>query len=217
MFLSYVIPSGIVLYNFRSFYLKHFEGWFTLINVIVILAFAILFHVKGWQHRKKINKYGSTYDFKRFRYYSGDLNPIWYKYQNKAPFEINNMVIEKYLEPALFIAIGLVGMLGVFTFILGLSLFFCGIIHGLHVHVNYYLSRQSILNMIDEKISNEQLHDAFVEEKPAMETQGFEVLGALPPDKELREELYKIMIVDEPQFVVDGLTSSSENKKALWE
>lgn len=211
-----LIIGGGQLYALDSRMLKIFEGWWVLFNAISLVAFAGYFFITGWRHRKEITKSGQTFTMDRFSRYSGQSIDLWYKYESKFPFKVTGIVIEKYLEGTLFMILGLIGMVIVFTFQVGLLLFLCGLIHLLYMQASYYMGRQYVLNLIDERISNEEMHNAFVEEKPASETRGFRVMGVLPPDKELREQLYEQMIVEEPEYNMVSEPSNGQNKKDLW-
>lgn len=189
LFIMMFWPVVYTLYHDVESYYNSFFGLFALIFLGVSI-----------KRYREIEKTQQLFDDSKYSYYSGDMHPKWSWLEKKFPkLDVSSYKIERFLEGLVFILIGMVLMIFPFSFSVGFLLAFCGLAYLIQIHFRYLASRHMVLDRIDEKIINEQLYNAFVNDRPPEDTQGFRWSGSKPGDRALREEVYELMTADEEE------------------
>ncbi|MGE6221069.1 hypothetical protein ACQKCH_14675 [Nubsella zeaxanthinifaciens] len=101
---------------------------------------------------------------------------------------------EVFVEPAIFLIIGIICLL--LKSMLGPILIIFSIIYCLSFLFAYRDGDNWAMDINDQRISAEQFHDTFVNDKTNSES-GFEYRGAKPNSKDDREKIYKTSLLDD--------------------
>ncbi|MGB5943276.1 MAG: hypothetical protein WBG71_10370 [Leeuwenhoekiella sp.] len=179
----------------------------TIYGIVLSLIFALAFLVMSIIHRLEINKYGTTYDFKRFSLSNGDPIPFLKQIIGRDlwGFKITQYRYNLFVEPAIPFLIGIVLCLTVVFLPLGILLAFCGFIFFIRNFAIAQGARNFVLDIIDKKISSESQHDLIVNRKPPSETKGVYLPIELPEDKATRMAIYR------------ATKQSTETDNDIWE
>ena len=193
-FFMFLIPlaahsvSNVLTYHnefqFGKF-LFHYLTWYVYLAVYLRLCF------KHYQTTKRV---AGEFDFNWYSKSSGIINARFFKLRIKGNKPTVRQV-EIFIEPLFFFLIGLV--LIIFQQPLGLLLITCSIIYCMSYAALYNQGDQFILNMIDQKILNEELEHVFVDDKNVEDARGVSMRTKKPGKKDLRSELYNEMIVED--------------------
>lgn len=164
-------------------------GWgYTLwyIYIAVFLGFGIKHHLD-----KK--KYPSVFDFEKFSLSAGEAQ----EYMSKVPFfkEANRRNRECYIEPALFLVIGLV--LAVIGQYIGWLLIICSIFYSASYYGAYMDGDNFIMDKIDEMIVNEAMMDDFVTGQDYRSKKGSVTRAQRPNGEEFRQQVLDSIIKDD--------------------
>ena len=136
-----------------------FATWYMYVIGYVYFAF------KRWL---EIQHSPSTYDFTKFTLYSGDID-------NRL-FQINLFgkatprLVEIVYEPGVFLAVGL--LLAILGKPVGFLLVVCSIIYSISYLAAYKQGDDFLLDLIDEKLMNDEFRSAFVNDLMGHETRG---------------------------------------------
>jgi hypothetical protein len=172
------------------FFFITYSTWYIFLAAFLVMAF---------KRRQEIKRNPSVFDFKKFSLYGGDFNPRFFSFKigGKQP---NVRTVETLIEPTFFLVIGIV--LLVLDQWVGLLLTLSSLMYSFSYVIAYRMGDHFVMDKIDQMISNEELMNSFVENKPARQTRGFRVFGSRPKDKETRERVAEKFFVDEEAFEV---------------
>jgi hypothetical protein len=150
------------------------------------------------RRRSEVKRLPSVFDFERFSLSTGEVNPFFTDIKiNGKPFDRRE--IETLIEPAFFLAIGIILTLMAQT--IGPVIIGCSIIYSLSYVGAYYLGDQFVMDTIDEMICNAELVDSFVNEHAPEETKGFNAYGRRPADPDFRRKVVDNFFEDEEPIV----------------
>jgi hypothetical protein len=138
----------------------------------------------------EIRRNPSVFDFGKFTLYSGDINQRFFKIRLFGRPTVRQ--IEIFFEPALFIFTGLFLML--LGQKLGDLLMFCSVFYCLCYHAAYRQGDNFIMDIIDEKIMNEEMENGFVDEMLAENTRGVRFYMNKPTSHDLRQKVAESFI-----------------------
>lgn len=156
----------------------------------LFLALFLVFSVK---HAYDQRKAPSVFECRSFSLYSGKVNPLFYKI-NILGFKPDIRMIECYLEPLLFLVIGII--LALVGQALGWVLIICSIFYSMNYISAYYAGDNFIMDKIDEIICNEELENTFLNDKSEDETRGFRVRAGKPDGSDYRKKLLPLLSKD---------------------
>lgn len=162
----------------NSQFWESYASWFIFLAAFLYFA---------WKRYREVKLYASLFDFSRFSLYSGDIHPIFrsLRINGRKP---RIRTIETLLEPGLFLAAGL------FLILLGqkVGILFtvCSLVYAFSYMAAYKNGDNFILDMIDEKILNEETYNGVVEGLDGDRTRGVRFHFDRPRTKAEREELY---------------------------
>lgn len=168
--------------------------WAQYITWYIFLAAFLAVSIK---HHVDMKKQPSVFNFEKYSLFSGDYqNFVW-----KLPFfkATNPRDRECYLEPLFFFIIGI--PLVLIDQHIGWVIIICSIFYSVNYISDYEWGDNFIMDMIDEKISNEEMENTFVEDLDPSETRYMEFRGRKPGNKEYRRELLPSMIEDEDVLI----------------
>lgn len=103
--------------------------------------------------------------------------------------------METFLEPALFLALGIILIL--FGQSLGNLLVINAVIYSIAYCAAYKEGDDFVMDTIDEGIRKDNFHAAFVEQKDARETCNYRFVGSVPKDLEMRKKIAQQIIEEE--------------------
>ncbi|WP_259015512.1 hypothetical protein [Emticicia fluvialis] len=167
---------GDFVITFWKFSILQMASWF-IVSIWLLIA--------GRQRRLEIKRLPSVFDMARTSVYSGDIHPFFIRWSGKNK-EPDLREIETKLEPGFFFLLGLALVLLLQP--IGLVLIFCSLAYGLHYRLLYRLGDTFIMNVIDNKLFNEEKEEAFVE-LGINNAKGVRYYGRKPADPDLRREL----------------------------
>lgn len=152
-------------------------------------AFGLYFMIFANQRRKESRMDSFSIDFEKFSLSSGELTG-WFKskVENGTPLH----KVEIIYEPLPFFVIGLALSLIPYTMALGIILVISSAIYSLSYLGAYTISRDYFMDIIDEKITGEEMGNALKEGFEEPSESGFKNRAPLPSTKEHRAELYDL-------------------------
>ncbi len=149
---------------------------------IFLLAF-LVFSLQRWQ---EVKRNAPLFDFSRFSLYSGDIHPFFREFKISGKTQ-SIRTIETLLEPAGFFIAGVILYLtGQKT---GILLIGTSLLYSLSYWAAYRDGDNFIKDKNDERIMNEQLANAFVEDMDADKARGVRFHMTRPAERDLREKL----------------------------
>lgn len=139
----------------------------------------------SYLRHREVQRAPSVFDFGQYSLSSGDIHPRFYRMRL---FGIKNTERNReiYYEPAPFLAAGI--LLAVIGQALGWLLIVAALCYGFSYAAAYAQGDDFVLDKIDEMIMNEEMMNAFVEDKPADQTRGVRFYMKRPTSKEDREK-----------------------------
>lgn len=170
--------------------------WAGYIGWYIFLGLFLLFSIKHYLDKKR---QPSSFDFQKFSLYSGTLQP----YMLNIPFfkTENNRFRECIAEPLVFAVIGI--LLILIHQHIGWLILICSFLYGMSYVASYQRGDNFVLDIIDEKISNEEMERSFVDGLTSDDTRGFEFRGQRPSSKQYRRDLLPSIIVDDTDIDFD--------------
>lgn len=173
-------------------------------NLSSIGIFSVLFFgFSMWRWTESYHK-PTTVSFDKYSKSSGYSTLIFKMLGEK---NVSSRVIEIWLEPLLFFFIGVVLFLITDTRILGLFLVFCSIMYSFSYRGAYGISRNYILDIIDEKISTSQLGEYMKKGLLNKNVRGFQSRTPVSEKESERKLLSKLILQSDP---TGELTSIAE-------
>lgn len=167
-------------YDWRDFLLKDLS----------LYLFIAVFLSRCFRHDRDQRRNPSVFDFAKFSLYSGDVHPLFTDFRLFG--KPTTRRIEIFLEPLPFFILGVALML--LQQRLGIVLTACSVVYCLSYAGAYIVGDHYVMDMIDQIISNEEMHKTFVEDAPPEDTRGFRVYGRKPVEREMREKLVPLMV-----------------------
>ena len=186
----FFVPLAIdSLHSMRSFGGRSSMGGTILTNITwyIFLAAYLYFSI---QRRKEITTSKTMYDFTKYSLYDGDYDPRLKAIKINGKL-VDNRQLEILIEPAAFLAIGII--LTLCAQMVGILLIVSSIIYSLSYSWAYRHGDNFVLDKIDEMISIKQFHKSFVE---GIDTD-YKVRGNRPVDPEYRNDIANECIVDD--------------------
>ena len=162
------------------------------------MAFAVGFLYYANIRRKEVKMGPQTVDFEKFSLSSGEFTG-WFKQQAKAGR--STAMMEKYIEPAPFLIGGIILAIIPITRVLGFAFIISSVIYSLSYMGAYVIARNSVLDIIDEKISGEVMKRA-MDGMDQETTKGFTFRGPVPQDPEQRKQVLNEILAAESDSVV---------------
>lgn len=164
-------------------------------SLVSIGIFGVLFF--GFSIWRWIESYHnpSTVSFDKFSKSSGD--PLFF-FSAMLDNGTSPRLVEIWLEPLLFFVIGGVFCLVPGTFILGAFLVFCSIMYSLFYRANYSLSRDYILDIIDDKLSATLLKDYVKKGLSSGRSIGFQMRAPVAHDEKYNTYLSNLILKADP-------------------
>jgi hypothetical protein len=150
------------------------------------IVFTVLFIKASIKRYKEVRRKPGEYNFNKYSKYSGDINPIFWKYK-LFNIEPSFRTIRTFYEPLPFFIIGLILIFA--GQIIGYLLFYCSIIYSIANIGSIWSGNNYVLDIIDRKIIANGAKDAFVNETHPQEAEGLEFFCDFPEDKEKREDI----------------------------
>lgn len=145
-------------------------------------------------HELKMTRSRSSFDFSLYSRCDGSVHPAIRKLKWRGK-TVNIRQIECWIEPLIFFLPGLfLFLIGQY---LGLLLMVCSYYYSLGYRCAYALGDNYVLNMIDEKIVNEEMEASYVDDLDAEDTRGFNPRTGKPQDYNLRRKLVTLMNEDD--------------------
>lgn len=195
IFIIMSIPLFIWITKGQYMYIEMMGfSWFWILFSFVFLGFAI-------KRNKEINTELQSFDDSKYTLYTGDELSLWYRFENKLPrlFKKDTFYynIERVYEGGLFVIIGIVLLIIPFSRAVGLLLFISGCSYIITMYIRFKVARDFILDKIDERIYNEDLNDAFMNDKSK---RGFRWNAPLPDDPQFRETIADSLIDQDDDF-----------------
>lgn len=185
---AYKIDHGETDFSLLLF-IWQYSGWY---------VFLFYFMMKSIKHHREIVKSRSSFDFGRFSKSNGEIHPLFFNI--KVPgLETNYRTVECYIEPLGFFLGGIV--LAIIGQKLGFIFIVSSIVYCLSYKSAYLEGDNYILDLIDNKICNEEIERAFVDGMDEQDTRGFRVRARKPEDKETRRKVVDLMEDDEDAIV----------------
>jgi hypothetical protein len=205
--LSTAVILATILFFLPIFFAKTYGSYFSygyeeesvfkiiLRNITWYIYLGVFIHY-SLKRKKEIMREPSVFDFGKFSLSSGIINPYFYTLKIGGK-KANPRTISTLLEPALFLAIGII--LTVLMQKVGILLIVCSICYSFSYYGAYHLGDEFMMDTIDEMIVNQNLVNTIVNDKPIEETQGFQHYGRRPTDPDLRRRVVnQILENDEP-------------------
>ena len=210
----------VLLYASNYGYSRHYASTLERFNLIwlifalVFLFFSILRRIeirrsieKNKNTRAKISQMCSivTVKFKTYSKFDGEPLPYIRFIANRLFPNLDNH--KKSLRRRLLIEPGLAIVLGLFLIVIhiglttGIVITACGILHLGREYARYALSRNSILDIIDSNICDEDLFDVFVEDNEISDKQ-LNYFGPKPPNEEDRKKCLDGMVSEDSKRAV---------------
>lgn len=167
-----------------------YGGYLSAIFAIAFLYFANI-------RRKEVKMGPQTVDFEKFSLSSGEFTG-WFKSQSRSGR--STAMMEKLLEPAPFFILGLILAFIPITRLIGFAYLISSVTYSLSYMGAYAIARNSVLDIIDEKISGEVMEEA-MEGAEQEETKGFSFRGPVPKDPEQRQQVLNEFMAAESDSV----------------
>lgn len=150
------------------------------------IVFTVLFIRASIKRYKEVWRKPNEYNFNKYSKYSGDLNPIFWKYK-VLNIEPSFKTIRIFYEPLPFFVIGI--LLIFLGQIIGYLLFYCSIIYSLANIGSIHEANNYVLDIIDRKIIAEGAKEAFANETHPQDANGLEYFCDFPNDAEKRAQI----------------------------
>ncbi len=166
-------------------FLSQYGTWYLFLACFAYCAF------RRWQ---EVKRNPSVFDFHRYSLYTGDiqLRALW----SILPFRFPSIrIIEIYIEPAIFFVIGYI--LSKLGQPIGTLLVTCSIMYALSYAYAYKRGSDFVLDRIDEKIMNEEMENAFVNDEHGDNYRGVRFYTRKPSERLLRKKLAETFIEDD--------------------
>lgn len=154
----------------------------------------IYFSYLRWKETKRNP---SVFDFGKFSYSMGQINPAFFKFQiGGKRFDVRQ--IETLIEPALAFGIGL--LLWLIGQNVGVLLMIASIVYSLSYFGAYYKGDCFVMDMIDEILMNEESEKSFVGDYPSEECRGVRFHARKPTSEDLRRKVASRFTEPEEEF-----------------
>jgi hypothetical protein len=151
--------------------------------------FIAVFLVFSWKRMRETDRNPSVFDFGKFSLYSGDIHPMFFRVKLFGK-KVNVRQVETFVEPAAFFIVGL--MLAMMGQKLGYLLEWCSIFYSLGYIAAYKRGDDFVMDLIDEKIMNEEKLKVIVEGEEN-NARGVRFYMRRPTTREAREKLAEQM------------------------
>jgi hypothetical protein len=147
-----------------------------------------------WKQREEIKHSPSVFDFAKFSLSTGRIHPMFRKIKIFGkPATIRQ--IEIFLEPALFLAIGLFLLL--LEQKIGLVITVASLLYSLSYQMSYTEGDHFIMDKIDDMICSEELLDSIVTGRKEKKSKGFTMRAEIPANNDNWRKVVNNIIVDE--------------------
>ncbi|MBO0950587.1 hypothetical protein [Fibrella forsythiae] len=157
-------------------------------------AYLAYFFYCALQRREEIKRLPGVFDFARFSLSTGLINRFFYEFEiNGRRFSVRT--IETVLEPSLFFIAGMV--LWFSTQPIGFVLLICSIFYSFSYIAAYTEGDNFLMDKIDERICNEELVNAFINDTSPEESRGFNFYGRRPADPDARRQMANLFVADD--------------------
>lgn len=178
--------SGFDLFGF----ILRYGTWYLYLAAFLYAAY---------QRLDEIKRLPSALDLKRYSLSTGDIKEAFYQYKFWGRTR-DTRFIECWLEPAPFFLAGL--LLVLIGQPLGWLLIFCSIAYSVSYNMAYYLGDNTVMDIADAIIIQEDLKEVFMEDRDLQEARGIRWRGRRPVDTATRQEVLQKMMGDEDDFFV---------------
>jgi len=170
-------------------FLKHYLTWYIFVGVFIW---------QSWKHYQVIQKEkmdGFNYD--KSSVYEGDVHPFFFglRYKGRA---VTAFEIECFIEPAVFLGAGLI--LAILGQSIGWLFIICSLIYGMSYRALYYAGDIMILDYIDQKLYNEYLEKAYMNNMHPSETHGVQFRGRHINNEVTRREMAPALVDNEKTY-----------------
>ncbi|MFT3932165.1 MAG: hypothetical protein QM726_01010 [Chitinophagaceae bacterium] len=168
-------------YSGESNFWGHYATWYSYVIAYLYFAF------KRWL---EIQHSPSTYDLTKFTLYSGNINPLFFRFNlfgRPTP-----RLVETVYEPTLFFTAGLI--LAVIGQPLGFLLIICSVIYSMSYLAAYKEGDDFLMDLIDEKLMNDEFRSAFVDDLLGEHTRGVRYYMTKPTTAANRSKLESSVI-----------------------
>lgn len=172
-------------------FINEYFFWYVFIAAFVFM---------GIRHYIAKQRETSMYDFTKYSVRKGTVHEFFYSIQ--LPFMKTNLRnIECFIEPALFMIVGVAFML--IGQKVGVLLMIFSVLYGFSYVYLYKRGDDLIRDMIDDFIRNKHMERTFVDGIDEAETDGYMFRGWRPGDKSLRRQMLPLILNQEPVIEVD--------------
>jgi hypothetical protein len=173
-------------HTFREVMARHWS-WY---------AFLVVFLVFAWRRAQEIKREPSVFDFGKFSLSAGLALPFFFKVKVFDKF-LTVRQISTYGEPLIFFVPGL--LLFSLGHLLGMLFMVCAVVYSLGYMGAYRVGDDYVMDIIDDRICNEEIYNSFVMQKKPEETRGFQFMGNGPSAFEMREQLAHYFVDDDEE------------------
>lgn len=162
------------------YYLTHFGSWYGYLVYFVYCALL---------RRNEIKRLPGVFDFKRFSLSTGNIDTqfLGFKVSGRT---FSKREIATLIEPGFFFLIGLGGILTGQA--IGIVLLVSSLLYSFSYQAAYANGDNFIMDMIDEKICNEELVNSFIDSESTCDWRGFDFYGRRPADPEARRRVAEL-------------------------
>lgn len=187
--INFITNNRFLLNPSQSPEVQYNQGLDSAVWVAFYISYIALLYIR----RGEAIKSRTSSESARFSYSDGDsLVVAWLKSKN---INLSVRSIEIYIEPLLFISIGL--LLHFIGSTLGIPIIVCGLFYSYSFMYAYQIGDDFVLDKMDEMIVNKNLKEVFCSEDSDLTINGFRYRGIKPFSPEEREEISNNLFSDE--------------------
>lgn len=172
-------------------FLGRYFTWYAFIGLFIYVCI---------QHHKAQKRSPGVFDFARFSYSAGTVNPRFWEIRFPVWLSTSKPTcrhIETLFEPGVFLLAGL--FLWICRQPLGVLLMVCSVIYCISYLAAYAAADDEIMDIIDDMIVNKSLKENFIDGTEDDETYGYRRMGRRPADPELRQQILGTLLGQEDE------------------
>ena len=187
---KYQVDKALAFTTFSYSQNAKMSFWGQYLTWYLFLALFVFYTFKRFM---EVRRNPSVFDFGRFSLCRGDIHPAFFKI-TLFGWKANRRSIAIFYEPALFLIAGI--LLSLLSQKLGTLLIMSSIIYSFSYMAAYKRGDDFIMDIIDNKIMNEDMGESFVENPDGISARGTEYFGKKPKAKSSRQNLADEMVDD---------------------
>lgn len=157
-------------------------------------SYLAFFGYHAWQRHEEIKRLPGVFDFARFSLSTGQIHR-WFREFEWQGKRVSVRAIETVLEPGLFFIAGLGLWFGHQP--IGLVLLISSLFYAFSYMAAYHEGDNFLMDKIDERICNEELANAFINDAEPEDARGFNFYGPRLANPDARRQMANMFMADD--------------------